>query len=295
MIPHNFLGGGGAFGNRYFMNIYPAFLFLFTGFTFTRMSWFILGLVPAVFLGGAIMQPLYTSFHPADHAKFFPYRFLPPELTCVYNLPSNVNPHYFNVKYHKPIGYSIFFLDDSTTGNTTIAGNGFWVYGEKVADLVVRPFYPICGIKVFVRNGYVNNTITVKCAGDKFKRFMLPGQEETFEFLSEGDITYKKVSLLKVRISSRQGFVPYAMDETSNDRRHLGCFVMIKVIPREWVAGLNLQENGNWADALAQFKTAEYMKYDDPMLFKKISECYEHLNKPEKAVAYREKYEKLTE
>lgn len=87
-IPWNYQGGGGFVGNRYFVNVYPAFLFL-VGPIRPR------NLVPAGFaLGGLLLGPvLFMPFGAPvawttlqAHVRNFPYPLFPLELS-LRNLP----------------------------------------------------------------------------------------------------------------------------------------------------------------------------------------------------------------
>lgn len=88
-IPFNWHGGGGFVGNRYFINVYPAFLFLVTRIRPTAV-------LPAAFaVGGLLLGPvIFTPFGapvPSPtlqaHTRNFPFRELPLELSVKKNVP----------------------------------------------------------------------------------------------------------------------------------------------------------------------------------------------------------------
>lgn len=88
-IPFNWHGGGGFVGNRYFVNVYPAFLFLVTQI---RPAWMT---AVAYALGGIFIGPiLFTPFgapvpEPTlqAHVRNPPFRYLPLELRFRTKLP----------------------------------------------------------------------------------------------------------------------------------------------------------------------------------------------------------------
>lgn len=82
-IPFNWQGGGGFVGNRYFVNVYPAFLFLVTRIR-PRIA------VPAVYaLGGLLLGPILLTLLGASvpeptlqfHTRNFPFGLFPVEHT----------------------------------------------------------------------------------------------------------------------------------------------------------------------------------------------------------------------
>ncbi len=88
-IPFNWHGGGGFVGNRYFINLYPAFLFLVTRIRPNAV-------LPAAFaLGGLLIGPIvFTPYGAAvpnptlqAHTRNFPFRDLPLELSIKKNVP----------------------------------------------------------------------------------------------------------------------------------------------------------------------------------------------------------------
>src|SRR4030095_2755757 len=97
--PFTWNGGGGPGGSRYFLSFYPLFVFLIPGNV---------GLVGtlAALAGGAlftaqiVLNPLYSSTNPGEHAKTGPLRLLPIELTLLNDLP--VAQHAERVK--QPLG-----------------------------------------------------------------------------------------------------------------------------------------------------------------------------------------------
>ncbi|MFC2173963.1 hypothetical protein ACFLU6_15275, partial [Acidobacteriota bacterium] len=91
-IPHNYHGGQGFIGNRYFVNIYPVFLFMITRIRPVSL------LVPGWILGGLfVSQIIFTPFGAPTsisptlqvHARNYPFNFLPMEINIRRMIPGN--------------------------------------------------------------------------------------------------------------------------------------------------------------------------------------------------------------
>jgi len=78
-LPHNWHGGGGFIGNRYFVNIYPAFLFLVTSLRPRWLLPFGFG-IAGLFLAPLLLSPM-SSGGPEptlqSHVRNAPFRFFP--------------------------------------------------------------------------------------------------------------------------------------------------------------------------------------------------------------------------
>ena len=134
-IPYNYFGGGGVLGNRYFMNTYGLFLFLIPPIESVGAA-----LVPwavgALFTAKIVLNPFYSSFYPAEHAKTGPLRWLPVELTLINDLPINTRLDRVRVWFGPEAArFQIYFLDDNVFGRE---GDAFWVRGDSRADLIVK-------------------------------------------------------------------------------------------------------------------------------------------------------------
>ena len=81
MMPDNFGGGGGSLANRYFLCIYPFFLFLArpagSSAARSRLAW----AVAAVLIGPILVTPSSPPPIPSMHAKRFPFTLFPVEKT----------------------------------------------------------------------------------------------------------------------------------------------------------------------------------------------------------------------
>ncbi len=140
IIPDNWYGGGGTVGNRYFLNLLPAFLFLVPA----RRAWAIAAgalVAAAVFLAPLLASPVHHSLRPGDHATRGAFRYLPAELTMLNDLSvftetwRKKRPFGFVGNPQRPAdpdAYFLYFMDDGTFGKEEWAGRaGFWLRGRR--------------------------------------------------------------------------------------------------------------------------------------------------------------------
>jgi hypothetical protein len=138
-MPFTYSGGGGPVGNRYFLGVYPVFLFLVPSLL-TPWPALVTAALSALFVAPLLNNPFYTSFYPGEHTKTGLFRWLPLELSLVNDLPVNVSPS----RSRQPIGgsppLSAYFMDDNAY---TREQEWFWVRGESRADVMLRAPAPL--------------------------------------------------------------------------------------------------------------------------------------------------------
>ena len=124
-LPYTYYGGPGVLGSRYYMNIYGLQLFLLPA-----LSSVVVALVPWVvgclFTAKITLNPFYSSFHPHEHAKAGPLRWLPIERTLVNDLPINVRVDRVRQLFGQGPRFQIYFLDDNAYPRD---GDSFWIRG----------------------------------------------------------------------------------------------------------------------------------------------------------------------
>ena len=99
-----------------------------------RGSWlaFVPWIVGALFTAPLVLNPFFASFYPGSYAKHGPLRWLPVELTLVYDWPINTDASRVRGLVRRPSrrhghpGFQIYFLDD----NALPAGSGQELLGE---------------------------------------------------------------------------------------------------------------------------------------------------------------------
>jgi len=222
-LPYTWNGGGGSVGSRYFFGAYGVFLFLFPPIPRTSVT-----LVPwaigALFTAPLVLNPFVTSFKPADHAKSGPLRWLPMELTLVYDWPINNQPDrrriWFgdNPKGSSP-GFQIYFFDD----NSFVEGDGsFWVKGESRAEFLIKTDRPMKRLIVTLSAGPERVQVDATLGGRSQRVALSPGESQQIMFaLGDGFPYQGHWPVWTASISASSGFVPIFYSD-STDTRFLG-------------------------------------------------------------------------
>jgi hypothetical protein len=237
LVPYTYSGGGGPIGNRYFMGLYPLLLFVTPAL---RSGW---PAVAALGVGGLftaqlVASPFYVSFHPAEHPKSGPYRWLPVERTLLNDLPMNVTPD----RVKQPLGglppVTAYFLDDNAYGRE---GEWFWVKGESRAELLLRgPAEPrpdgsydsrrIRRFLIEVRAGDSGTRVTLRTDADT-QTVELPAQGKAHVAIAAGSgVPYRKDPgqptsyVYSLSIASSAGFTPL-FSSGARDSRYLGAYI----------------------------------------------------------------------
>ncbi|HWP47648.1 MAG TPA: tetratricopeptide repeat protein [Candidatus Limnocylindrales bacterium] len=300
--PSNYHGGSGAIGNRFFLNIYPAFLFLTTqipgGFGTILITW----LVGFLFLAQILINPFYSSNNPAQHAFRFPYRILPVELTEINSLPINTNRHMIQNFSGDSPSYDLYLLNDNYMGRSS---KNFWVRGEAKLEAVLKVNEKQDDLLVILENGPFQNTVDLEVAGVR-RTFHLEGDErKEIIFPLKTAFPFFKAYLYPINITSYSGFIPrfayanpterlpylFSLDKVKDDTRYLGCLVQISLNPGK--IGLAYQKNGNTDKALFYLEQAVEQEPENLALYIALSEAYQQVGRFTRSRIVLEKAKKL--
>jgi hypothetical protein len=226
-IPYNYFGGGGVLGNRYFMNSYGLFLFLLPpldSIGAALVPWAIGGL----FTAKIALNPFYSSFYPAEHAKTGPLRWLPVEMTLINDLPINTRLERVRVWFGaEHARFQIYFLDDNAYGRET---DSFWVRGDARADLIVKTADASTKLRLTCRSGASPITVSVHAAGESTSFGLDPGATTVAELQLPRGFPYQSTRAWYVTIRVHGGFVPL-FTTGANDVRYLGVLVKPELVP----------------------------------------------------------------
>jgi hypothetical protein len=244
LVPYTYSGGGGPIGNRYFMGFYPMLLFATPALRSARPAVLAM-LVGGLFTTQLMLNPFYASYHPAEHVKAGPFRWLPVELTLLNDLPVNVTPS--RIKQPLPPASGgpptlAYFLDDNAF---PLEGEWFWVRGRSRAEVLLRgPAVPradggfdslrIRHLTIQVQSGDVANRVTIRSGADSSTLTLEPHSAATVTLRVGGGMPYHKDPGLPtsyvywLAIDSDSGFVPMFSSGT-RDSRYLGA--MVRVTP----------------------------------------------------------------
>jgi hypothetical protein len=239
LTPFTYSGGGGPVGNRYFLGLYPLLFFALPQPASLRSAAIAVG-VGALFTAQLVLNPFYTSFHPAEHVKRGPFRLLPVELSLLNDLPMNVTPR----KVRQPLAGTppvlAYFLDDNAYDRE---GEWFWVRGRSRADLILRapvrqrddgsdePLR-IKHVILELRAGDVATEVTVESASRTSRASLAANASGGITTRLGDGLPYKPFPDLptnyvyRLSIASSAGFTPL-FTSGSRDNRYLGAYVRI--------------------------------------------------------------------
>jgi hypothetical protein len=234
IIPDNWYGGGGTLGNRYFLNLLPAFLFLVP---VRRGRWVVAASAAAalVFLAPMLLSPVGHSLRPGQHATSHAFEVLPAELTMLNDLSVFTEPwrkkrafgFVGNPQRHAdPDAYFLYFLDDGTFGKEEWAGRaGFWLRGRASAEVVLRAFdlAPVDRVVLRVVGGPLGDTVAARLGWRSRKITVGPGQVAEIELPAGRGLRYYDTYLHVLHLDSRRG-APLA------DARSVGAFVDLRLV-----------------------------------------------------------------
>ncbi|MEE8138966.1 MAG: hypothetical protein V3T81_08890, partial [Thermoanaerobaculia bacterium] len=156
-IPFNWHGGGGFVGNRYFVNAYPAFLFLVTRI---RPAWLtVLGyaaggvfLAPIVFtpFGAPVVEPTLQA-----HVRNAPFQHFPLELSLHRKIPG----------YRGVVHSSVWFLGRKDVFRPR--GEEIWLQGAGTVEVWMQSEKPLGEVLFEVRNQAPGNRVELELEGDR--------------------------------------------------------------------------------------------------------------------------------
>jgi hypothetical protein len=223
--PYTWLGGGGSVGNRYFMGAYGVFLFLLP--PISRLG---IALVPwvvgSLFVAPLVLNPFASSFYPGTYAARGLFRWLPVELTLVYDWPINTDTSRVRVWYgdnpgQGDPGFQIYFFDTNAYGKEL--DKSFWVKGESRAEFLIKTDRPMRRLVLTLSAGAVPTDVQATVGGRTQRVSLAKGAtQQLFFTLGEGFPYQGQWPVWTASVSSSNGFVPALEEQPSDDTRYLG-------------------------------------------------------------------------
>lgn len=167
LLPDRWHGGGGFIGNRYFVIVYPALLFLVTK---VRPAWIIaLGFALAgVFVGPVLWTPFGAPVdHPTlqAHVRNSPFRYFPFELSLARRIPG------YGGAYHSGAWFR------GRADAMQIRGDELWFQGAATVEAWMSTDQPLADAVFAVRSGSPRNTVEICLEGD-CERAVFDGVDE---------------------------------------------------------------------------------------------------------------------
>jgi hypothetical protein len=233
LMPMNYGGGGGSLANRYFLGIYPLFLFL-PGAKIKRgeitLSWG----VAALLLGQMFISPFQSSMNPSTQGKRFPFTLFPIEKTLINELPSNTNPYAFRLQWTSPVTDDrfLYFLNDNFHKREGTE-RGWWTLGDRELDIMLRTFFPVKEVSFHLTGNLRQaNEITMEVEGTTRKVVLGVSENATLTFPVGDGFTIRQSHQYRIKLRASKGATPYYEDRKSGDRRWLGVFFTPEVVRR---------------------------------------------------------------
>ena len=221
-MPYTWSGGGGPPGNRYFLSIYPALLFLtppMTSFVPAIVAW----AGGAAFIAHILMNPFVGAKQPYLSPERGLLRALPVELTMIDDLPIALDRFRHRLAYRSDPDLLLSLLDRNVQRSD---GLDLWVAGRSRADVVVRSGQCLSSLEVTLRSP-VANRVTVRFGGDEATIHLSPGVEARVALAPSGlHVRGWWAYLLSVRTTA--GFVPSLLVSGSRDQRFLGAVIALQ-------------------------------------------------------------------
>ncbi len=234
LMPDNYAGGGGALANRYFISIYPFFFFL-PGMKRNIRESIACWAAAALLISPILMNPFSYSHYPATHAKKAPFKWFPVEMTLINNFPTNTNPWAFRqqVVTQRKENW-LHFLDDNFLPRLPkLHENGFWTRGNHEAEMILKTYYPVKELRFrLLNNRRMSNTVRVKVGRTK-KSIALAQKQWGILTFSPKPFKIEWWHLYKIKIKAAKGSIPYLEDEASDERRNLGVYFEIDILPEK--------------------------------------------------------------
>lgn len=152
----NWHGGGGFVGNRYFVSVYPAFLFLVTRI---RPRWLTVAgfTLAGLLVGGIVFTPFGSPVREPtlqSHVRYAPFRWFPFELSIRGQIPG----------YRGVSQQGLYFLGREDVFRQH--GHWLWTHTGDEVEVFVLAWEPIQETSFFVRSYATPNRVTLRMGGD---------------------------------------------------------------------------------------------------------------------------------
>ncbi|MEI6245962.1 MAG: hypothetical protein WCQ64_13075, partial [Acidobacteriota bacterium] len=218
LAPWSWNGDGGPPGNRYFLSIYPAMLFLLPASA--RWGSAALGLVGGIVFTGAMnMTPFVSAKDTWLAVRKQPLKSLPVEKTIMNALPVRLLDNTrARIKWHTKTYVQFYFMDDNTYD---VEEPGVWMRGASTADIIVKAEFPLTRI-AFTVHAPIDNAFTMQMASTRWSVSLQKDVPQTFEFAPGNGVWSKDGYVYEMKWTCTKGFVPSQVDPKSADSRFLG-------------------------------------------------------------------------
>jgi len=170
LIPANYHGGGGALGNRLFVNFYPLLLFALPCLPKKRIMIGVL-VFSAIFSSSFLIRPWISSYKPGEFTKSGLYNLFPVEWTLTGAFPI-FEAEFYHVELPNLNGH-IYFLDRQTRG---LENQGFRVVEGSSCKFIIELSAPVKNINFFLTS---NNLMSGIIQADSEPTEFITGPKST--------------------------------------------------------------------------------------------------------------------
>jgi hypothetical protein len=217
-FPDCWNGCGGPAGNRYFLSLYPALLFLAPAAVWPAVAGAMAGVA---FTGAMVVRPYAAAAATWRNVERAPLKWLPIELTLINDLPVRLHGLRGPVTFIEEPTVFLYYLD----GNTYYAeGNGLWIAGHASTDIIIRTELPIKRFTVEFTSS-IDNHVSGTLAGRPLQATVGPDRVATVSVSMPPGFRYHQSYAYVLHLSTTAGFVPAEVDPGSSDTRNLGVFL----------------------------------------------------------------------
>ncbi len=223
-IPTNYFGGAGALGNRMTAAFYPAFLLVLP--MAPRLRTIVLSaLISGLFSGVILVRSFSASFTPGAHTMHGFYSVLPPEWPLVNSFPI-FNAQFAQVRF-KGVPGKYTFLDHGASGKE---GNGFWLFGDRTAQVMINSGKPLEQVAFRVEQVPVPVSIRIGSGGKCVRQDVSPRRSVVIKYpLAPGkqiiDIYGRRRWIYKLKFTVQGGAIPRFRSD-SREIRYVGAYLV---------------------------------------------------------------------
>jgi hypothetical protein len=225
--PDSWNGGGGPPGNRYFLSLYPAMLFLAPAGMSIWPS--VLALVGGVaFTGAMVLHPYEASSKAWLNPERKPLNWLPIELTLTNDLPCRLNVLRCPITFIANPTVQFYYMDGRTysaersPGSSTV--DGTWIAGHASTDIIVKTDRAPSRVRIEF-SGPLANAVRGSFADRAFVATIPAGGKTAITLPRPTPFRYHQNSVYVLHLETANGFVPAEKEPGSKDTRNLGVFI----------------------------------------------------------------------
>ncbi len=225
-MPYTWSGGGGPSGNRYYLLVYPLFLFLtpsLKGFAPVIVAW----VGGWLFVGQILLNPIVSAKQPYLAPERGLLRLLPVELTMVRDLPIALDQPRARVEHGENPTLLLSLLDRNAS---LPEDQGVWISGNRRANIIVRGPVEFETITVTAVSP-IATEVSIEIGGGTGRISLEPGVQGSVTIRPDGVYSQRQGWAYLLQVATSDGFVPRMKEPGSTDNRFLGAAIRLTAVP----------------------------------------------------------------